>query len=352
MPPKIAFPRMGNYTLAFELLIEELGGKTEIPQKTTSNDILEAVKICPEMYCFPFKANVANYLKAIERGAQSILMVTSQGSCRLRYYGVLQEKILKEKKGDIQFIIFDQNLKDLYSTLKKLFGKSFFEILKSFFRFWKRIKIIEEMERISNLLRPREKKKGETDKVFREGLLKLKKFKKKKLSLLRKEIFKDFSKIEIEKEKKLPKVGIVGEIFMACEPDVNFEIERKLGYLGVEVHKEITLSYHLSKKLFFKDFFIYRKIKNYLQSPVGGHGGDAVYEMLKYIKKGFDGVIQILPFACMPEVTVRPILEKIHQKYQIPFLSLSIDEHTAEAGLLTRLEAFVDVVNSYFQRKK
>jgi len=55
---------------------------------------------------------------------------------------------------------------------------------------------------------------------------------------------------------------------------------------------------------------------------------------------------------CMPEVTVRPILEKIHKESGIPFLSLSLDEQVAEAGISTRLEAFVDVVRNYYDSKE
>ena len=69
--------------------------------------------------------------------------------------------------------------------------------------------------------------------------------------------------------------------------------------------------------------------------------------MLHYIKEDFDGVIHLLPAFCMPETSVRPILEKIHQESGIPFLSLSLDEQVAEAGIDTRLEAFVDVVRNY-----
>lgn len=54
----------------------------------------------------------------------------------------------------------------------------------------------------------------------------------------------------------------------------------------------------------------------------------------------------------MPEVTVRPILQKIHLESSIPFLSLSLDEQVAEVGINTRLEAFVDVVRNYYQSKK
>ena len=348
MKPKVTFPRWGHYTLAFEFLIKKLGGKAIIPENTTPQMISEGARVSPEMYCFPLKANLGNYLKAIEMGAEIILMVTSCGSCRLRYYGMVQEKILRDLGKKVQFIIFDQNPKEVYLTLRKLFKKSFFEIGKALFQFWQRIKLIEEIEKISWKLRPREIIKGETDKIFRESLEKMRE-EKKPLSLLKKEIFSEFSKIKIEKGKKVPRVGIVGEIFMACEPSLNFDIEKKLGNLGVEVQKEVLLSYHLTKKIFLRDFFMEKKVKDYLGSRVGGHGMDAVYEMLKYIKEGMDGVVQILPFSCMPEVTVRPILERIHQKKKVPFLSLSIDEQIAEAGFNTRLEAFVDVVESYFK---
>jgi predicted nucleotide-binding protein (sugar kinase/HSP70/actin superfamily) len=32
------------------------------------------------------------------------------------------------------------------------------------------------------------------------------------------------------------------------------------------------------------------------------------------------------------------------QRGKVPFLSITIDEHTGEAGLITRLEAFVDML--------
>ena len=111
----------------------------------------------------------------------------------------------------------------------------------------------------------------------------------------------------------------------------------------------MNLTYHLKKGIFpWKDWQIQKKIMPYLESTVGGHGRDAIYEMLHFAKEGFNGVIQLLPFGCMPETTVRPILEKIHQKTGVPFLSLSLDEQVAEVGLQTRIEAFAEVVNNHF----
>jgi len=201
-------------------------------------------------------------------------------------------------------------------------------------------------------LRPRELEKGTTDKILDEFFHKLEEINTlRELKEAKKEVLRKLFQVSFER-KKLPLVGIIGEIYTVIDPEVNFHIEKKLGELGLEVHRDLTLSYHLLKRIFFTDFFIQRKIYPYLKSTVGGHGRDAIFEMLKYSKKNFSGVIQLLPFGCMPEVTVRPILLKIHQKTGIPFLSLSFDEQTARAGLETRLEAFADVVKNYFDKKK
>ena len=58
--------------------------------------------------------------------------------------------------------------------------------------------------------------------------------------------------------------------------------------------------------------------------------------------KAFDGIIQITNFNCgCDSVTVDIIRDKI-KNHDVSYLNLIIDEHTAEAGIETRLEAFID----------
>jgi predicted nucleotide-binding protein (sugar kinase/HSP70/actin superfamily) len=348
---KITFPYWGNYTVAFELLAKKLNLEVVPPEKTSPKTIEKGVKIAPEMYCFPLKVNLGNFLEAIEKGADTIVMPTALGgSCRLRYYAFVEDKVLKENGKDVNFVVFDQSL-DIFSKLKKLSGASFLKMIEAAIFTLKALSIIEKLEKKAQYLRPREIEKGDTDRVLISAFKRMRGI-EKFLELLKfeREVLKELNQIRIER-KEVPKVGIVGEIYTVSDHAVNFEIEKKLGNLGVEVHREMTLLYHLKKKIFFTDFFIQMKIKPYLGSTVGGHGRDAIYEMLKYVKEGFDGVIQLLPSFCMPETSVRPILEKIHQETGIPFLSLSLDEQVAEAGIDTRIEAFVDVVKNYHKNK-
>jgi len=353
MKPKITFPYWGNYTIAFEALAKSLGLAVIPPEKTNPKSIQNGSKIAPEMYCFPLKVNLGNYLEAIEKGADTILMTTSLGgSCRLRYYANIQEKVLLENGKKVDFITFDQSPRDIYKKVKEISRASFWKILKAFYFGYKKLRMIENLEKKAQFLRPREKNKGETDRILIGIFGELRKIENlRDLKKLEKEIWQKISKIEIKK-RDVSKIGIIGEIYTVSDPVINFEVEKKLGENGMEVHREMDLTYHLKKRIFpWKDWQIQKKINPYLKSTVGGHGRDAIYEMLNYIKEDFDGVIHLLPAFCMPEITVRPILEKIHQESGIPFLSLSLDEQVAEVGIDTRLEAFVDVVKNHHNRK-
>ena len=58
-----------------------------------------------------------------------------------------------------------------------------------------------------------------------------------------------------------------------------------------------------------------------------------------------DGIIHVTAFGCGPDAMVGRMIElEAKQAGRIPFLSLSVDEHTGEAGIHTRAEAFVDML--------
>lgn len=63
-----------------------------------------------------------------------------------------------------------------------------------------------------------------------------------------------------------------------------------------------------------------------------------------YAQAGFDGVIYLSAFPCGTDSMVLSLIEEVVRKAGIPFMTLTVDEHTGEAGMLTRLEAFVDMI--------
>lgn len=62
-----------------------------------------------------------------------------------------------------------------------------------------------------------------------------------------------------------------------------------------------------------------------------------------------DGIIHVTAFGCGPDAMTNKLVElEAKEQRSIPFLSVTIDEHTGEAGVSTRVEAFVDLL----KRKK
>lgn len=76
---------------------------------------------------------------------------------------------------------------------------------------------------------------------------------------------------------------------------------------------------------------------------------DFASEMLNQVKeisqRNITGAVQISTFNCGCDSVIKEFIEAEFKAKKIPYLSLIIDEHSGEAGLITRLEAFVDTIN-------
>ena len=145
-------------------------------------------------------------------------------------------------------------------------------------------------------------------------------------------------------EQQLHKTGILNEGFklriaLAGHPYhiyddfVNMNIVKKLNKLGVGVMTEESVEPALIDKevgeLYKKPFWTFGR-KNY---------GFAIHVMKT---RKTDGIIYISSFSCgIDSVIVELIRNRIGD---FPFLLLKMDEQTGEAGLETRIEAFVDLL--------
>jgi predicted nucleotide-binding protein (sugar kinase/HSP70/actin superfamily) len=78
--------------------------------------------------------------------------------------------------------------------------------------------------------------------------------------------------------------------------------------------------------------------------PSGGESIETVGKTLMFHKKGIDGVLHIMPFTCMPELVASAVIHRISKERDYPVLSMIFDEHVSEANMVTRLEAFADLL--------
>lgn len=64
-----------------------------------------------------------------------------------------------------------------------------------------------------------------------------------------------------------------------------------------------------------------------------------------YLKDNkIDGIITLTAFGCGPDSLMVERITRKSKHFNKPLLNLTIDEHTGEAGFITRLEAFVDML--------
>lgn len=65
--------------------------------------------------------------------------------------------------------------------------------------------------------------------------------------------------------------------------------------------------------------------------------------------KKIDGIVTLTAFGCGPDSLMIERITRYAKRLQKPLLNLTVDEHTGEAGFITRLEAFTDML---FRKKR
>lgn len=154
--------------------------------------------------------------------------------------------------------------------------------------------------------------------------------------------------VPCDHEAKPLKIAIIGEIYTIIEPFSNLYIEDKLMDMGISTKRLMTPSWWVTNTLLsptgLNSLDIKKASRRYLPCNIGGHARECVGEAVLSWKRGFDGAIQILPMGCMPEIVSKAILPTIAREKDFPVLTLVVDEMTGEAGYVTRIEAFADML--------
>ncbi|MEZ0537516.1 2-hydroxyacyl-CoA dehydratase [Caldicellulosiruptoraceae bacterium PP1] len=359
---RISFPYMGS-TIVYKKLFEFLGHEVIMPPKPTQKTMDLGVKYSPEFACIPLKMVMGSYIEAINMGAEVLVTSGGHGPCRAGFYGDTHKLILKNLGYDnVELIILDapqDNWKAFLQNINKLRNRlPWFKVINRVITLYKFIQKLDELEKLSQKIRPYEIQKGQTTKVWNEILNRFDKIKtKKELENTYLECKRMLEEIPIKKvnENEKIRIGIVGEIYVVMESSINFGIEELLGNLGVEVERALYLSEWVRDNLVpwslrpkrFKDLI--KKGQKYIKILIGGHAVETVGHIIDYKERGFDGIIHLMPFACLPELVTQSLIHKISKEEDIPILSLPIDEQTGKANTQTRIEAFIDLLKN---RKK
>jgi predicted nucleotide-binding protein (sugar kinase/HSP70/actin superfamily) len=363
---KLTYPHMGNLYIVIRALLESLGIELLLPPPTTRKTVDLGVRYAPEFACFPLKLNLGNFIEARELGADTILMAGGVGPCRFGYYAQIQRDILADIGLPMEMVVLEPpavDWEEFKRRVRYLVGnRSWWDIIKAIRFAWFKACAVDALEERLLYLRPRVLDVRQLEDYYRQALSRIDAAADRRTM---DKVVAGFKRaaaaLPQQRSAPLLRVGLVGEIFTVLEPFANYNIERLLGILGVEVHRSIYISDWINEHLFGgllrprlrgRGEQVAQLAAPYLNCFVGGHGRETVAHTVKYARLDYDGVIQVAPLTCMPEIVAHSILPSVSRDQHIPTLTFYLDEQSGEAGIMTRLEAFVDLMAARKEKEK
>ncbi len=348
---KLAFEPWGNYSLALAASVECLGVEPWTRRASTPEVLELGVAACPDSACLSFKACTGHFLQAAQEGVEYGVIVNSRGTCRLRYYRTLQQQLLEER--GFRLFIFGIGYDGIKPPIVRHFDPDLMPFLRCCARARAKVLAVDAIERTAWRVRARELNRGRTTRVMDACLDDLDRAKTLlDIRRIRESVPSRFNGIQLRKGPPPLKVGLLGEATVLRNKYLNHNIEEILGGLGVEVFNFFLLGEEM-KNIFGIGFWgrhsrwtLKKLARPYLKSLVGGHALDSVGNAIRCAGAGYDGVVHVCPTGCMPEISIRPILRRISRDMDLPVLECSFDEHTSHVGVITRLEAFVDILKA------
>jgi len=316
-------------------------------------------------------------------------MPSGSGPCRFGQYNVFHRRVVREL-GYENIPIFSPNQDENFYEHLGIVGGDF--TMKS----WRGILAIEFLNKCLHETRPYEKEKGASDALHEDYLSRIYRSVRGtdgKLDPLLKRIRRDFENIRRTPEKK-PLIGIVGEIFVRSNRFSNEDLIRKIESLGGEAYlapveewiyyiNAMGLRRVLIKKdwsgiinLLLKRFFqkrversfarhfegflrtlhepdtkeLLEKASAYIHSSFEGEAVLSIGKSVDLISRGASGLVNAMPFGCMPGTIVNGLMRGLNRDYNIPCLNIPYD---GSESLTTeiQLEAFIDQAKEH-QKKQ
>jgi hypothetical protein len=327
-----------------------------IPLDTSTQGLMD--KYGQEIYgdwCAPLKFFVAMYERAVEeKGIEKIISISANICSYPMVLGDLQKWINK----DVEYypILTDELspslafIRSAYQQLSKaLPGLTLAAFTQTVPTAYKRMKIAKDIKKLYFANLPLVK----NPKLFKTYYNKIKNELINAESIKKSEAVKDqwAEFITLNKIRKKPKLKMLisGDISISFIEFILFDIDVFLANHEVEII-QINSSYYLDQ--FSERSKQARQIMSdtlsnkYNQAKVSNRHYielTTIYKILKGIDQKIDGIVFIRPIMCAPCNNVSYILKK-ENCFNIPLLEISYDEHSGLNGIITRLEAFLNII--------
>ena len=323
----------------------------------------------------------------------AFFMPGGSGPCRFGQYNCLHRLVLR-----------DLGMPDV-PVMAPTQDKRFYDDFKQFSAdptrlAWVGIAGVDVMMKILLALRPHEVKPGEVNTVYRRWLDRLcsaveRRDSERQLAELMAAAAAEFAAVPLDRSRPRPRIGIVGEIYVRSHEFSNNHLIDQLEAIGAETslasfgewmyytnhvrkrtakrerswsaffanaakdHVQRTIHRRMARP--FESFGIelvespiehlFELARPYIHDSFEGEAVLSVGKIIEFCHTGCDGVVNVMPFTCMPSTIVSGLTRKVAEDVgDLPILSISYDGQQ-DPTLQTRLEAFVFQADAFRRRR-
>ncbi len=338
--------------------------------------------------CFPCIVTTGDILKAVERpdfdpSRSAFFMPSAMGPCRFGQYSKFHRMVLDELGfPNVPVVELDQASSEGYHGDLGSLGPNFRR------QAWRGIILVDLLDKITRQARPYEVSAGDCDALYAHFVDRAEEAvaRGEDLVPIARDIVASFGSVAVDRRVPRPRIGIVGEIYVRCNPYCNHFLAEKLEALGAEIclppleewvdyigYERKTDSWTAGDLRGYlvelvTDWFQEREVRRmtrpfegalrdftyeahtrevlglaspYLDFAIRGEAVLSMGRLVEYAHHGFDGVVNVIPFNCMPGTIVDALLERYRRLHPgMPILKMTYDGLT-HVGEDTRIEAFM-----------
>ena len=382
----IYLPRLSDHALAIAAAMRSVGVPAEALPPPDRESMALGLGLCRGRECLPCFFCVGDILRkcrepGFDPASAAFFLPTGPGPCRFGQYHVLLESVLAgQGAGPVEIV--SPTTDDSYA----LFGEDPRRLRR---RSWQAIVAVDLLAKLRHEHRPYEVVAGASDHAYRVGLDEVVgAFGAGRIGALVEALrvaAEGFASVELDRRVIRPRVAILGELYVMLNAESNLELVRAVEAAGGEVllgtfadwlyyvnwqRRQQALRFrryddYLGAAL--TDLYQHRvearltravrgALRHPAEAPVGeamtllrpwyepALGTEAVLTMgraLDVARHGLGGVINVLPFSCMPGTVVASMAPTLREALGgIPWLDVVFDGQE-ETNLHTRLGAFM-----------
>lgn len=389
---KLLIPRMADHAETFAAAFRACGLEADVLPETDARSLELGRKLTGGRECYPAALTSGDLARELEKPGVdpnhiAFFMPTSGGPCRFGQYHHLHKQLLENLGyGDVP--VYSPNSDDSYSEFPDTNGN--FRRLA-----WRGFVAVDYLQKFLLKTRPYEAKTGAANEIYRrhldDAVRNIEFHSGDGLGDIVRDAFFEFREILNGASPRLPIVGVVGEIYIRNNRFSNNNLVVKLERLGVEVDlANFTEWIHYTTDMYkddswrkrsfreildayVKDYFqkrderlILRYIHDelngdsespigqqleyampYLPLSVGGEAMPAIGKAIDMMKRGCSGIVNTMPFTCMPGNIVTAISSRVSNMHDgFPWLNIAYEGDGGDGDMI-KLGAFVESVRSW-----